>query len=70
MNENGNFHCDLIKAKSRVAAIKAVTVPRLELTAAAVSGVANEILQEELGIPGIDEYFWSKLQSCAGVHQQ
>lgn len=50
MNENGTVHCALIMAKSRVAPIKAVTIPRLELTAAVVSVAASNTLKEELGI--------------------
>lgn len=66
VNGNGTVHCALIMAKSRVAPIKAVTIPRLELTAAVVSVAASNTLKEELGISGIDEYFWTDSKVVLG----
>lgn len=54
MNENGSLNCDLVMSKSTGATFKAVTFPRLELTAAVVSIAASTALKEERGISGID----------------
>ena len=36
-DEEGNIHCSFVMAKSRVVPLKAITVPRLELSAAVVA---------------------------------
>ena len=46
-NEN-RIHCSFLMGKARLAPIKAVTIPRLELTAATVSVRLGEILKKEL----------------------
>ena len=46
-NEN-RTHCSFLMGKARLATIKAVTIPRLELTAATVSVRLGEILKKEL----------------------
>ncbi|XP_041850911.1 uncharacterized protein LOC121646099 isoform X2 [Melanotaenia boesemani] len=66
VNENGSVHCTLIMAKSRVAPIKVITIPRLELTAAVVSVVTSDVLKEELGFAGIHEYFWTDSKVVLG----
>lgn len=47
-NEQGDIHCSLLMAKSRVAPLKVTTIPRLELTAAVVSVAVNDMLREEV----------------------
>ena len=46
-------------AKSRVASLKPVTIPRLELTAALVSVRIGVILRKELEYEQITEVFWT-----------
>ena len=46
-------------AKSRVASLKPVTIPRLELTAALVSVRIGVILLKELEYEQITEVFWT-----------
>lgn len=51
--ENGESknHCAFLIGKSRVAPLKQVTIPRLELTAAVVSVRMDKLLRQELQIP-------------------
>ena len=48
VNSENKVHCSLLMAKSRVAPLKPVTIPSLELTAAFVSVRASSLLQCEL----------------------
>ena len=59
VNANGEIHVALVMAKSRVAPLKPVTIPRLELTAATVAAKVAALLEEELDCPGMTVYFWT-----------
>ena len=52
----------LVTSKSRVARLKRPTIPRLELTAAAVSVKVAMSLRQQLDIPISKEFFWSDSQ--------
>ena len=62
INENGDVHCCLIFGKSRVAPVKYVSIPRLELTAATLSVRVSDMLRKELDIPVASEEFWTDIQ--------
>ena len=47
-DESGRIHCSLLMGKARLAPVKAVTIPRLELTAATVSVRVAELLKKEM----------------------
>ena len=47
-NDSGQIHCSLAMAKSHVAALRPVKIPRLELTAALVSVKTSDVLHQEL----------------------
>ena len=49
----------LVMGKSRVAPLKMVSIPRLELTAATVAAKLAQFVIEELDIDSITVYFWS-----------
>ena len=51
--------------KSRVAPLKQVTIPRMELTAAVVAVKIDQMLTEELQVPLTDSVFWT---DSAKVH--
>lgn len=59
MNENNQVHCSFILGKSRVSPLKQVTIPRLELTAAAVAVKIDKFMRKELQIHLDDSLFWS-----------
>lgn len=58
-------HCALVMGKARVAPTRVVTIPRLELTAAAVSAGVSNFLRAELELK-IDEFFWTDSQVVLG----
>ena len=51
VNDQGDVHCSFLCAKSRVAPLKTVTIPRLELSAAVISVKQDKVLKRELEIP-------------------
>ena len=59
VNARGDVHCSLVIAKSRVAPVKHVTVPRLELAAAVLSVRVSAFLERELKYDHTEEYFWT-----------
>ena len=59
MNNLEEVHCSLIFDKSRVAAVKYVSIPRLKLTAATLSVKISKMLWEELDNHISYEVFWT-----------
>ena len=58
VDQKGMIHCGLVRAKSRVVPTKSVSIPRLELTAAALSITVSAMLRKKLTIHSkIKEYF-------------
>ena len=66
VNSQGKIHCSFVFGKSRVTPLKAVTVPRLELTAAVVSVKVSEQLRRELDMSISQELFWTDSQVVLG----
>ena len=58
-NDKGQVHCSIVMAKSRVAPLKKMTIPRLELAAATVAVRLNAIITKELEIPIDQTIFWT-----------
>lgn len=67
-NKEGDVHCAIVMAKSRVAPLKLTMVPRLELAAAVVSVEVSSVLKKELDYTVIEETSWTK--SSAGIYKQ
>lgn len=65
VNEN-KVHCSLVIAKARVAPTKVVSIPRLELTAAAVSTKISAMLKGELDMKIDREFFWTDSKVVLG----
>ena len=59
VNKNGKIHCVFLTGKSRVAPLKKITVPRLELSAATVSVRLNATLQKELDLAVHKTVYWT-----------
>ena len=56
---DGSVNCTIVMAKSRLAPIKKLTVPRLELQAATLAARQNVLLQKELGLDLRSSTFWT-----------
>ena len=65
-NADGDVRCSFLMGKSRVAPIKSVTIPRLELTAATVSAKVASLLKKELDIKVDEEFFWTDSKIVLG----
>ena len=55
-DDKGRIHCSFLIGKARLAPIKAVTIPRLELTAATVSVRLSEMMKELDDKPDVIQY--------------
>ena len=66
INHDGKSHCCLLIAKSKVAPIKTVTVPRMELQAAVLAANLSEVLHRELNLTVDQEYYWSDSRVVLG----
>ena len=56
---DGSVNCTIVMAKSRLAPIKKLTVPRLELQAATLAARQNALLRKELGLDLRSSTFWT-----------
>lgn len=61
-----NVHCALVMGKARVAPTRIITIPRLELTAAAVSAAVSNFLRSELERKIDEEFFWTDSKVTLG----
>ena len=64
--ENDTVEVDIVMAKSRVTPKKAITIPRLELTAAVTSAKVTELIREELNLEHVPSVFWCDSQVALG----
>ncbi|XP_068235521.1 uncharacterized protein [Palaemon carinicauda] len=56
---NRKIHCNLIIGRARVAPLKRTTIPRLELTAAAIAAQMDSKLKTELDLKLAPSVFWT-----------
>ena len=56
---DGRIECTIVMAKSRLAPIKRLTIPRLELQAATLAARQNALLRKELGLNLGSSTFWT-----------
>jgi hypothetical protein len=52
-------HISLVMGKARVAPLKVVTIPRMELTAAVLAARIDNMLRKEQGLQISDSFFWT-----------
>ncbi|XP_070547394.1 uncharacterized protein [Ptychodera flava] len=60
IDKSGNIHSTLMMAKARVAPLKQISIPRLELTAATIAVRLNKLLRKEVDLPIDESVFWTK----------
>ena len=66
VNKKDQPYCSFVIGKARVAPLKQLTVPRLELAAATVSAKMSEFLHQELPYTDVKEYFWTDSKIVLG----
>ena len=67
IDEHQKIHCTFVMGKSRVAPLKPVTIPRLELTAAVCSARVSQQIRRELQKYHVDiEYYWTDSKVVLG----
>ena len=65
-NKYGQIHTQLIMSKNRVAPVKHVTIPRLELQAALLAAKLDSLLHTQLTMNIDRSYFWSDSKIVLG----
>ena len=58
-DRHGNVKCSFVMGKSRLAPLKPVTIPRMELSAAVISTRLDNISRKELSLPIDQSFFWT-----------
>ena len=59
VDENDSIHCSFLYGRSRVAPVKKVSTPRLELQAATLSAKMARFVSKEIDLPINRQYFWT-----------
>lgn len=62
-NKNSALHCAFVMGKSRVAPLKSVTIPRMELIATTMASRMDVLWRTELQMDLVDSVFWTDSES-------
>ena len=66
VDEKGRVHCSLVMGKARVAPLKYITIPRMEVVAVTLSVKISVMLRKEFQIPITREIFWTDSEAVLG----
>ena len=66
VDESNRIHCSLVMGKARVALQRTVSIPRLELAAAAVSVRVASMLKEERDYEELQDFYWTDSKVVLG----
>ena len=66
INQRDEVHFSFLMAKSRIAPIKPISIPRLELTAAVVSVNVTRMLKSELDVDNVQCYYYTDSEIVIG----
>ena len=66
MYKGGKVHCSLVMGKARVAPLKYITIPRMEVVAATLSVKNYVMLRKEFQIPITREILWTDSEAVLG----
>ena len=67
VDEGWQVHCALLMAKSRLASLKSISIPRLELSAATVAVRLDKIIRRELELSVDEPVFWTDSASVSQI---
>jgi len=59
LSADNEIHCSLLMARARLAPMKSVTIPRLELMAAVLAVKVDHMLKRELDIEPMKTVLWT-----------
>ena len=59
VDTTGKVHCSLVTVKSRLAPLKSVTIPRMELSAAVLATRLDRMIKQEITTPIDRSVFWT-----------
>ena len=62
VNKSGSIHTQLLAAKARLTPLRAMIIPRVELSAAVLAVKADETIRKELELDMLPSTFWSDSQ--------
>ena len=66
ISQSNQVQCSFVMGKARVAPKRVVTIPRLELQAAVLSVKVSQVIQRELQVQAVKNFFWTDSRIVMG----